>query len=111
MPSRPERISPIRIGIRPPEPGSPFSTNLTPGGVLAIWTAADFIETMRTGVTPYGRQLDSSFMPYEDYSRLTNDDLTAMFLYLQSLPAFTSLPMPKISRLMKKYMLSPGRTM
>ncbi len=74
-------------GAQSPEPGSPFSTNLTPGGVLSIWSTTDFIETMRTGVTPYGRQLDANYMPYEDYSRLNNDDLTAMFLYLQTLPA------------------------
>jgi mono/diheme cytochrome c family protein len=74
-------------GGQSPEPGSPFSSNLTPGGILAIWTAADFIETIRTGVTPYGRQLDGNFMPYEDYGRLTDDDLTSMFLYLQTLPA------------------------
>jgi mono/diheme cytochrome c family protein len=78
-------------GAQSPEPGSPFSSNLTPGGVLAIWSAEDFIETMRTGVTPYGRQLDSNFMPYEDYSRLSDDDLTAMFLYLQTLPAQDTL--------------------
>ena len=73
-------------GGQSPEPGAPFSTNLTPGGVLAIWTAEEFIETMRTGVTPYGRQLDGNFMPYKDYGRLTDEDLTAMFLFLQSLP-------------------------
>jgi mono/diheme cytochrome c family protein len=74
-------------GAQSPEPGSPFSSNLTPGGVLAIWTADDFIETMRTGVTPYGRKLDGNFMPYESYARLNDDDLAAIFLYLQSLPA------------------------
>jgi len=77
-------------GAQSPEPGSPFSSNLTPGGVLTIWSAEDFIETMHTGVTPYGRQLDGNFMPYEDYGRLTDDDLTAMFLYLQTLPAIDS---------------------
>jgi len=74
-------------GAQSPEPGSPFSSNLTPGGVLAIWSAEDFIETMRTGVTPYGRQLDPNFMPYEDYGHLVDDDLRAIFLYLQTLPA------------------------
>jgi len=73
-------------GAQSPEPGSPFSPNLTPGGVLAIWMADEFIETMRTGITPYGRQLDPNFMPYEDFGRLNDEDLTAMFLYLQSLP-------------------------
>jgi mono/diheme cytochrome c family protein len=74
-------------GAQSPEPGSPFSSNLTPGGVLAIWSTEDFIETIRTGVTPYGHQLDPNFMPYEDYGRLNDEDLIAMFLYLQSLPA------------------------
>lgn len=74
-------------GAQSPEPGSPFSSNLTPGGLLAIWTADDFIETMQTGVTPYGRQLDPNFMPYEDYGRLNDEDLTSMFLYLQTLPS------------------------
>lgn len=74
-------------GKKSPEPGAPFSPNLTPGSVLAIWTASDFIETMRTGTTPSGRQLDSNFMPWKEYGRMTDDDLTALFLYLQSLPA------------------------
>ena len=73
-------------GAKSAEPGAPFSPNLTPDGVLSLWSAADFIETMRTGVTPYGRKLDVNFMPYEEYGRMTDDDLTAMFLYLQSLP-------------------------
>lgn len=67
-------------GGKSTEPGAPFSPNLTPGGVLASWSAAEFSETLRTGVTPYGRQLDANFMPYEEYGRLTDDDLTAMFL-------------------------------
>jgi len=77
-------------GGQSPEPGAPFSSNLTPGGILAIWSAEDFIETIRTGVTPYGRQLDGNFMPYEGYARLTDEDLIAMFLYLQTLPAIDS---------------------
>ncbi len=73
-------------GFQSPEPGAPFSPNLTPGGVLAIWTSDEFIETIRTGVTPYGRELDPDFMPWKEYGRMTDDDLTAIFLYLQSLP-------------------------
>jgi len=77
---------PDLAGMQPPEPGAPFSPNLTPGGVLAIWSEAEFIATMRTGTTPYGRDLDPNFMPWKDYARLTDDDLTAMFLYLQTVP-------------------------
>jgi mono/diheme cytochrome c family protein len=78
---------PDLAGMQGPEPGAPFSTNLTPGGVLAIWSAEEFIETMRTGTTPYGRQLDPDFMPWKSIAKMTDDDITAMFLYLQSLPA------------------------
>ena len=77
---------PNLAGAQSHEPGSPFSSNLTPGGILAVWTADEFIETMRSGLTPYGRRLDPNFMPYKEYSRLNDDDLTAMFLYIQTLP-------------------------
>jgi len=74
-------------GAQPSEPGAPFAPNLTPGGVLATWSESGFIDTIRTGKTPYGRQLDGAFMPWEEFSRLTDEDLTAIFRYLQSLPA------------------------
>jgi hypothetical protein len=41
-------------------------------------------------VTPYGRALDPNFMPWESYGLMTDEDLRAMFLYLQSLPAVES---------------------
>ncbi|MDX1414378.1 MAG: c-type cytochrome [Candidatus Promineifilaceae bacterium] len=69
------------------EPGSPPGPNLTAGGELVGWTAADFIHTMRTGVTPAGYELDTQYMPWQAYGRMTDDDLTAVFMYLQSLPA------------------------
>jgi hypothetical protein len=77
---------PELAGAHSPEPGAPYSPNLTPGGVLAIWTTQEFIETIRTGTTPYGRQLDGNFMPWKEYANMTDDDLTAIFMYLQSLP-------------------------
>ncbi len=78
---------PDLAGMQGPEPGAPFSSNLTPGGVLAIWSAEEYIETMRTGTTPYGKQLDPNYMPWISLGKMTDDDLTAMFLYLQSLSA------------------------
>jgi len=78
---------PDLAGMQGPEPGAPFSPNLTPGGVLAIWTVEEFIETMHTGTTPYGKELNPDFMPWKSIAKMTDDDLTAMFLYLQSLDA------------------------
>ena len=77
-------------GGQSPQPGAPFSPNLTPGGVLSTWSTADFINTMRTGTTPLGHQLDKNFMPYTEIGRMTDEDLTAIFLYLQSLPALAT---------------------
>ena len=74
-------------GGQSPEPGAPFSPNITPGGDLVNWSEADFLTAMRTGVTPEGSNLDPAFMPWEEYARKTDDDLRAIYLYLQSLHA------------------------
>lgn len=59
--------------------------NLTPGGELAAWSDADFIKTLRGGVTPAGHQLDK-MMPWKDFAHMTDDELKAVFMYLQSQP-------------------------
>ena len=59
--------------------------NLTPGGELAAWSEADFIKAIRTGVTPSGHQLDKA-MPWETFAKHSDDELKAMFRYLQLLP-------------------------
>ena len=67
-------------------PDAPPAANLTPGGELIGWSEADFINTLRTGVAPSGRRLDES-MPWREFGRMTDDELGAIWLYLQSLPA------------------------
>lgn len=64
-----------------------ISPNLTPGGELSAWSEEDFINTIRTGRTPGGHDLDPNYMPWKDYRLLYDDELKAIFLYLQSLPA------------------------
>ncbi|RMH01649.1 MAG: hypothetical protein D6706_01575 [Chloroflexi bacterium] len=81
---------PDLTGQQPGEPGAPFAPNLTSSGHLADWSAEDFIAAMRTGQTPDGHEIDGDFMPWEHIGRMTDDDLTAMFLYLQSLPTTTT---------------------
>lgn len=63
-----------------------ISPNLTPGGELGLWTEAQFIETIRTGTTPGGHNLDPQFMPWQDYKNFYDDELKAIWVYLQSLP-------------------------
>ncbi|MCB8985932.1 MAG: c-type cytochrome [Ardenticatenaceae bacterium] len=67
--------------------GPPPGPNLTPGGEPGGWTEADFINTIHTGQTPSGRQLDGEQMPWPIFSRMTDTELQAIWAYLHSLPA------------------------
>jgi mono/diheme cytochrome c family protein len=67
-------------------PDRPQAANLTPSGDLARWTLDDFKTTLRTGVTPEGRQLDPRDMPWPLTSQMTDVELEALWLYFQSLP-------------------------
>lgn len=69
----------------PPE--WPPAANITPGGNPGNWTEAEFIETMRTGLTPEGKQLNAEYMPWPNFAQMTDEELQALWLYLQSLPA------------------------
>ncbi len=72
-------------GGKSPDPAQTWiSPNLTPGGELASWTEEQFITALRMGITPSGRQL-SAAMPQE-YRNFYDDELQAIWLYLQSLP-------------------------
>lgn len=66
--------------------------NLTPGSELGGWTEEEFLNTIRTRVNPAGRSLNPALMPFEDINHLTDDELIAIFLYLQSLPALEQAP-------------------
>ncbi|OQY91039.1 MAG: hypothetical protein B6D38_00135 [Anaerolineae bacterium UTCFX1] len=73
-------------GSKSPDPTATWiSPNLTPGGELAFWTEEEFINTFRTGITPSGHQLSDN-MPWKDYRNFYDDELKAIWLYLQSLP-------------------------
>ena len=62
-----------------------FTPNLTPGGELGFWSEQEFLTTIRTGQTPSGRQLKED-MPWKYYGQMTDEELRAVWLYLQSLP-------------------------
>jgi mono/diheme cytochrome c family protein len=67
-------------------PDAPPAANLTPAGRLAQWSEADFFSTIRSGVTPDGRQLNGEWMPWRTAAKMTDDELKAVWLFLQSLP-------------------------
>ncbi len=71
----------------PPMLNEPPARNLTPAGHLVNWSEADFIQTIRTGVTPEGHTLQEPMAGVLTTIRQqTDDELRAIFLYLQSLP-------------------------
>ena len=53
--------------------------------VVKGWTAAQFLTTLRTGVDPSGHAL-SGPMPWKVLRRMDDNDLTAIYQYLASLP-------------------------
>ena len=68
--------------------------NLTPGGDMLNWSEADFITAIRTGETPEGKSLDRDLMPWKDLGKMTDDELKAIWLFLQTLPPVMSTPTP-----------------
>jgi mono/diheme cytochrome c family protein len=72
-------------GIAPGSgPDDPPAPNLTPGGELQGWTETDFATLLRTLTTPNGRKLTGDMPP--EYGGLTDDEISAVWLYLRSLP-------------------------
>jgi mono/diheme cytochrome c family protein len=75
-----------------PIPGFPSSwppaLNLTFGGGSALpnWTEQDFITALRTGKRRAGADIRSEYMPWKSYRFMNDDELKAVWVYLQSLP-------------------------
>jgi hypothetical protein len=69
----------------PPE--WPSAPNLTSGrgSRLPTWGEEGFIEIIRTG-QKHGRSINPDYMPWESYRHMTDDELRAVYVYLQSLP-------------------------
>lgn len=67
-------------------PGFPPAANLTPGGPLAQWSEEDFFETIKSGVDPAGHELNE-IMPWMVFANLSDEELQAIWLYLQTVPA------------------------
>ena len=67
--------------------GTIYSTNITPDPDTGIgsWSLEDFHLSMSHGVRPDGQHLYPAF-PYTAFTKLTDTDTTALFMYLKSLP-------------------------
>jgi mono/diheme cytochrome c family protein len=54
--------------------------------MVTTWTREQFVRILRTGVDPFGKQLDNALMPWGEISRLDNVELEAIHAYLASRP-------------------------
>jgi len=72
-------------GGKDSDPNAPPAPDLTQNGELSTWDEASFILALQTGKTPTGRQMNQ-FMPWKYIGQMTEDELSAMWVYLQSLP-------------------------
>jgi cytochrome c553 len=82
---------PNLVGGPSPEPGAPPAANITPAGPIGKWSEADFVRVIRTGTRPDGSKL-LDFMPWRSMARHTDDELHAIWLYLQTVPPVQSAP-------------------
>jgi hypothetical protein len=79
--------------------GVVYAANLTPDKATGLgnWTVEQFIATMRTGHEKgAGRPLFPP-MPWQNLASATDEDLTAIFAYLHSIPAVNNkVPAPNV---------------
>lgn len=63
-----------------------FSANITPDNETGIgkWSEKDFIHTIRTGIHPGWKRKLNKPMPWLDYAKLSNKQLTNIYAYLMS---------------------------
>lgn len=65
----------------------PSAPNLTSGkgSRLPTWGEEGFIEIIHTG-QKHGRSINPDYMPWKSYRHMTDDELRAVYVHLQSLP-------------------------
>ena len=72
-------------GGESPVPGGKYVADITSTGNVGKWSHEEFITALHTGVTPEGKELNPGEMPWTITKSYTEDELTALHLYLQSL--------------------------
>jgi cytochrome c553 len=68
-------------------PAAPLASNLTPSNQrFAAWSREDFLRAMRTGKRPDGTAINGRYMPWRAIGQSSDEELSALWIYLQSLP-------------------------
>lgn len=87
----------VNVGGRPLKTpyGTFYGTNITPDPAHGIgqWTDQQIIDSIRLGVRPDGSVV-SPVMPYPAFSGMSDEDVTALVVYLRSLPAVAQANQP-----------------
>jgi hypothetical protein len=91
--------------------GVVYSANLTPDKQTGLgnWTLTQFVQTMRTGHHQGTGRAILPPMPWQNLSVAPDEDLSAIFAYLQSIPAISNkvpapnVPAPVIDSIAKSY--------
>ena len=68
------------------DPAAPKPPNLTRAGNLGKWSEQEFVRALREGKRPDGTVITDA-MPWKVYGRMSDDELHALWLFLQSVPA------------------------
>ncbi|HJU65290.1 MAG TPA: c-type cytochrome [Gemmatimonadaceae bacterium] len=76
-------------GLTPGGHGPPPGPNITKGGALAAYTKEAFARAIRTGQAPT-RPLNGELMPWPAFSRLTDDEVEALWMYISSVAPVTA---------------------
>ncbi len=77
-------------GGKDPNPEAPMGPNLTAGGNLPSWGKDGFVKTMRTGITPLGKEINGKFMPWKELGKYDDDQLQAIYTYLMAQPSLAT---------------------
>jgi mono/diheme cytochrome c family protein len=73
-------------GSRVPGNDRVKAPDITMSGDIGSWTKSQFLDAIRSGNTPRDNLLDPRFMPWNRFTQMTNNELDAIWLYLESLP-------------------------
>jgi mono/diheme cytochrome c family protein len=79
--------------------GTIYGTNITPDPETGIgqWSLAAFTRAMREGIDRQGHQLYPAF-PYSHFTKLTDDDIAALYAFLMTRPPISAVPPPNALR-------------
>jgi mono/diheme cytochrome c family protein len=78
--------------------GTTYSRNLTPDPETGLgrWTRAEIRRAIQSGIARDGRQMHWQAMPWDHFANLIQEDVEALVVYLQHLPAARSaVPPPR----------------